>query len=505
MAIEINEERKREILNSFIDNKDFYKTSELREVRRVIVDSYYNDYDIFQKISNSSKTRNLLCSTSLLNKIITEISGGRYNFREEDHFVDILLIVKNMNKYEDTFFNKSLLITSLEFVAFLVGIIDAHIIKNNKAEDFEKELNEFYIFFKRIIGKIDIEQKDENKYQSIYTTIKTYFKYNNYQYSNYWFKFYFLFYFNHKGNNARKTDAINTISSSYIRLANDPKELKEIISETIDFECFMKLESNFQTEIFNLCKTKPPFAKEFFSEFSVEKKQQILEFYIPVNRNKAIPSLKQLLEAIDYNIPNELEFVNKVLNSTKTLTIHTERKELYDILFNSKIDSETIKTSDYSNQIIGLICNTNANLHELGISEFNEHSVYVDKQKLKDKAIPFLLKLITNLAAYGQFYVNILNLKIGIDKTYFDSELKKSTSYLAHINNYIVSSGNLRFYNSIVSKVKEETVLNINDHFIRSINYHNKYDGILKIIFENKNLLSDDLHDKLSKLISNIK
>ena len=42
MAIEINEERKREILNSFIDNKDFYKTSELREVRRVIVDSYYN-------------------------------------------------------------------------------------------------------------------------------------------------------------------------------------------------------------------------------------------------------------------------------------------------------------------------------------------------------------------------------------------------------------------------------------------------------------------------------
>ena len=95
-------------------------------------------------------------------------------------------------------------------------------------------------------------------------------------------------------------------------------------------------------------------------------------------------------------------------------------------------------------------------------------------------------------------------MRIGIDKRHFDSELKNNTSYLAHINNYNVSSGNVNFYNAIVSKVKDETVLNINNHFIRSINYHNRYNGILKIIFENKNLLNDALHDKLSQFISNI-
>ncbi len=504
MAIEITEEKKNEILNSFIDNKDFYKTSELGNVRKVIVENYYNDYDLFDKISKSSKTRTLLSSVSLLHKIITEIIGGRYEFRNEEILVDILFIVKNINKHQDTYFNKSLLIVSLDFLDFLIALIDSDIIKKNKVDDFEKEINELYTLYKRIIEKIDLEQKDENKFQNIFTKVKTYFQHNNYQYSRIWFKFYFLFYYNSKGNSARKTDVINTISTSYIRDSNDPKELKKIISETIDFKEFIALEANFLTEMFNLSKTKPLFAIEFYAEFDDSKKQKIIEFYIPVNQNKAIPSLKQVLEGIEYNIPNKLNFSNKILNATKTLTVHTERQELYNILFSSKLEEEIVNSSDYSNQIVGLICNNNAHLHQLGVTQFNENGDYIDKKKLKDKAIPFLMSIITNLAAYGQFFINILNLRIGIDKRYFDSELKNSASYLAYINNYIVSSGNVNFYNAIVSKVKDETILNINNHFIRSINYHNKYNGILKIIFENKNHLSDDLYDKLSQLISNI-
>lgn len=503
MAIEITEEKKNEILNSFIENKDFYKTSELGNVRKIIVEHYHNDYDLFDKVSKSSKTRMLLSSVDLLHKIITEISGGRYKFRNEESFVDILFIVKNINKYQDAFFNKSLLIVSLDFLGSLIGLIDTDIIKKNKAENFEKELNEFYIFFKRIIEKIDLEQKEETKFQSIFNTLKTYFQHNNYQYSKTWFKFYFFFYSNSKGNSVIKTDVINTISTSYFRNSNDPKNLKKIITETIDFNEFIALEVSFLNEIFNLSKTKPLFAIEFYFEFDDIKKQQIIEFYIPVNRNKAIPSLKQVLEGIKYNIPNKLEFSNKILNATKSLTLHTERQELYNILFSSKLDEKTIKSTDYSNQIVGLICNNNVYLHQLGINQFNEYG-YVDKKILKDKAIPFLMAIISNLATFNQIFINILNLKIGIDKRNFDSELKNSTSYLAHINNYIVSSGNLNFYNCIISKVKDETILSINDHFIRTINYYNKYNGIIKIIYENKNLLSDNLHDKLSQLISNI-
>jgi len=505
MTIDITEEKKKEILESFIENNEFYKTTELANVRKVIVENYYNDYDLFQKISKSSKNRSLLSSASLLHKIISEISGGRYDFRNEEILVDILFILKNINKHQDAFFNKSLLIVSLEFIDFLIGLIDSDIIKKNRVDDFEKEINEFFIFFKRVAEKIDLEQKDENKYQSVFTKVKTYFQYNNYQYSNYWFKFYLLFYYNSKGDGTRKTDVITTLSTSYIRGSNNPIELKRTITETIDIKGFINLETNFLTEIFNLCKTKPLFAIEFYDEFDDNKKQQIIEFYIPVNRNKAIPDLKQVLGGIGYNIPNKLEFSNKILNATKTLTVHTERQELYDILFSSKLNEEIINSSDYSNQIVGLVCNNNANLHQLGINQFNEHSTHVDKKDLKEKAIPFLMSIITNLAAYSQFVINILNLKIGIYKKSFDSELKKSTSYLAHINNFIVSSGNLDFYNIIGSKVNDETMLNINDHFIRSITYHNKYNSILKIIFDNKNLLSNELHDKLSQLISNIK
>jgi hypothetical protein len=266
----------------------------------------------------------------------------------------------------------------------------------------------------------------------------------------------------------------------------------------------MALETNFFTEIFNLCKTKPLFGIEFYTEFDVDKKQELIEFYVPINRNKTIPNLKQLLEGIDYDIPKKLEFSNKILKEAKTNTVHTEIKELYDIFFSSNLDEETINSSDYSNQIISLICNSNAQLHKLGIEQFNENSDYVDYKELKEKVVPFLMSIITNLATYSQFFINILNLKIGIDKRFFDKELNNSTSYLAHINNYIVSNGNINFYSTIISKVKDETIMNINDHFIRSINYDVKFNSILKIIYDNKNLLSDDLHDKLSQLISNI-
>ena len=504
MAIDITTEKKNEILSSFIENNYFYKTSELEHVREIIIEHYHNDYELFDKISKSSKTRTLLGSRGLLHKIITEISGGRYKFRNEEYFIDILFIVRNLNKYQDTFFNKSILIVSLDFLEFSIGLIDLEIVKKNEAENFEKELNEFYVFFKRIIEKIDLEEKDETKFQSIFNTVKTYFNYNNYQYSKTWFKFYFLFYSYPKGNSARKTDVISTISTSYIRGSNAPKGLNITISETIDFKDFIALETNFLTEIFNLCKTKPLFAIEFYAVFDDIIKQEIIEFYIPINRNQTIPNLKQVLDGIEYNIPNKLQFSDKILSAAKVPAMDRERHELYNILFSSKLEEEIINSSDYSNQVVGLICNNNARLHQLGIIQFNENGNYVDKKRLKDAAIPFLMSIITNLPAYGQFFINILNLRIGIDKRHFDSELKNNTSYLAHINNYNVSSGNVNFYNAIVSKVKDETVLNINNHFIRSINYHNRYNGILKIIFENKNLLNDALHDKLSQFISNI-
>lgn len=506
MAIEITQTRKDEILHSFIKNAVFYKTTELKEVRKIIVENYYNDYELFDKISKSIKTRNLLSSVSLLKKIISEITVGRYEFRNDETYLDILFLIKCINKYQDTFFTQELLLVSLDFIEFLIKLIDSDIVKKNIADEFKVEVNDFFTFFKRIIEKVEIkEAKDENKFQSIYVSqVKTFFQYNNHQFSKTWFRFYFLYYFNFKDNSARKTDIINTISHPFIRSSNNPKELKETINDFMDFKEFMALETNFFVEIFNLSKTKPLFAIEFYTEFEEDKKQELIEFYVPVNRNKVIPNLKQVLEGIEYDIPKKLEFSNKILNTTKTLTVHTEIEELYDIFFSSKLGEQIINTSDYSNQIVTLICNINPQLHQLGINQFNANSDYVDYKELKEKVIPFLMSIITNLPAYGQFFNNILNLKIGIDKRFFDKELNNSPSYLAHINNYIVSNGNIDFYNIIVSKVKDETIKNINDHFIRSISYHAKFNSILKIIYDNKNLLNDDLHDKLSQLISNI-
>ncbi len=506
MAIEITQTRKDEILHSFIENADFYKTTELKEVRKIIVDIYYNDYELFDKISKSIKTRNLLSSVSLLKKIKSEVANGSYEFINDETYLDILFLIKCFNKYQDTFFTQELLIVSLDFIEYVIKLVDADIVKKNIADEFKDEINDFFIYFKRIIEKIEIkEAKEENKFQSVYASqVKAFFQHNNHQYASIWFRFYFLYYSNSKDKSARKTDVINTIATPFIRSSNKPEELRRTISDCIDLKEFMALETNFFTEIFNLCKTKPLFGIEFYNEFDVDKKQELIEFYVPINRNKTIPNLKQLLEGIDYDIPKKIEFSNKILKEAKTNTVHTEIKELYDIFFSSNLDEKIINSSDYSNQIISLICNSNAQLHKLGVEQFIKNSDYIDYKELKEKVIPFLLTIITDLVTYSHFFINILNLKIGINKRFFDKELNKNTSYLAHINNYIVSSGNINFYNTIISKVKDETIININDHFIRSISYDVKFNSILNIIYGNKNLLSDDLHNKLSQLISNI-
>ena len=80
MAIDISEERKKELLTNFIENPTFYKYRDFKEIRDIIVNEYRDDYDIVKQICKSDKTRHLLSSSKLLQTIMTEISRGSFEY-----------------------------------------------------------------------------------------------------------------------------------------------------------------------------------------------------------------------------------------------------------------------------------------------------------------------------------------------------------------------------------------------------------------------------------------
>ena len=500
MAIKITEERKKEILNNFIENPSFYKVKDFKSVREIIVHDYRNDYEVLEKICETDKRRSLLSSTSLIHKIVTEVKGDRYEFRSEDLSEDLFFLIDQFNLHEDRFINSFVSNASIGFLTLVFQTIDKEIIQTNLLKDSESKIDKLFEFFKRVINNVNLKQPDQSKYQNLFNKVQETFRYDNYKNSSIWFKFYFFFHDKKKFENQIENNVL-TYTAALIRSSTSPIKLKETIEEVVKIEKFVALSNEYLNEIYIKSTSIPEFGIEFYNIFNDEKKQLIIESWT----DKSATQFKEVLESVKSDIPDRLKLAKKILSVSSRQSNVSVRESLYESFFLLDLTKEEIEKTEYSNQIINLVCNTDINLHRIGISEFGESNKYVNKITLKEKAIPFLINLLGNLNSYYSYFISILSLKIGIDKRQFNEELKKNVNYIPYINNYIVSSGNVDFYNIIISKVKNETIKSINNHFINSISYNSKFNDILKIIYNNKTFLSDNFHDKFADLYSNIR
>lgn len=499
MAIEITELRKNELLENFIQHPEFYKPKEFASVRAVIIENYYNDFEILKKICSSNKTRSLLSSSSLWNKIIKAVEEQRFEFRSDEIITDIFFILEQLEKHEDRYITSEVRTAALGFLTYAFGLVDKQVANTSKANDFAKEMDVLFCFFKRIVDGLKNEQVEQTRYQGLFNKVQQMFQFSNNKNASTWFKFYFHFHDKKISSNNLETGIISIIAT-YFKVANNAKELRVNIEETKPVQEFIALAANYENVIYIRAKSDTKFLKEFYEFFNDGKKQSLLESWIP----KSADEFKEVLKSVDSDIPDKLKLGNRILAKTQTLSNIAEREGFYDSLFLLDLSKDEIGQTDFSGQIINIICNTDINLHKLGLKQYLENGKYVITQDLKNKAVPFIFSIISNLNAHHIIFGNILNLKIGINKKQFDKEICDTSNSVNYISDYLIQSGDLNFYKTVISKLLDYTISIIIERFIMGIAYQSKYLEMLKLIdnqSNNKNL-TEKVLDKLKSLHS---
>jgi hypothetical protein len=499
MTIDITEERTRELLTNFIENPTFYKYRDFKEVRDIIVDEYRSDYKVLEQISKNDKTRHLLSSSRLLQTIITEIYKGSFEYILDEKSDDIFFVLKQLNLHEDRFITNIVATASLEFITFIIPIIDKEIVNTEKLKENKNEIGSLYSFFKKSISKLNLQQADQTKYQNLFNKIEQLFAFNNYKNAATWFKFYFYFRDKKKFTNNIESNVVTHVST-FIRTAKNQKILKKTIEDELPVEEFTKISNNYLNELYKKSIASPDFAIEFYPFFDDTKKQTLLESWVLKNSNQAT----KVIKGINIEVPDVLGLANKIINRAKALNNNlSEKKAFLDLLFTLKLTKEEVLSTDYSKQVISLVFNTNIGLHNFGITELEEHRGYIDTKSMKPKAETFMNSILGNPNAYYKQIENIINSKVGITTTFIDKFIVSNRAYINATSQYLISSGNLDFYKSLTSKLNDSTISMITNTFINGISKNQKFYSIVNYIKSNYyELLDANAKSKLEALIN---
>mgnify|MGYP003146660093 CR=1 FL=1 len=497
MAIEITEERKRELLFNFIENPSIYKFRDFKEIRDIIVSDYQDDYDILERIFINEKSRQLLSSTKLLQTIATNFSNGSFEFNLDEKSDDIFFFIKQFNLHEDKFFTNTFMVASLEFLSYILPILDKEVVNTEKIESHDAQIESLYTFFERIISKLNLQQADQVKYQNLFNKIEQLFNFNNYKNASIWFKFYFYFRDKKKFTNNIESNVINHVSA-FIRTAQNPKSLKEVIESVLSIEDFLSVANNYLNELFNRCTGTPDFAIEFYSYFDETKKQNLIESWVSNNSNNA----KKVIEGINNDIPDKINLATKILARANSLNNNlNEKKAFFNLLLAINLTKSELSSIGYTNQVASLIFNTNINLHNFGIDQLEEHREFIDTKSLRPKAEAFMSSILGNPNSYHNQIQNIIINRLGITTTFVDKFIISNQSYINAISNYLINSGNLDYYRAIISKLNTSTITMVNNNFINGINKHQKYYGIVNHINDNfYDSLADNFKTKIETL-----
>lgn len=498
MSIKLDEKQLKTLLDNFIDNAFFYKSNEFDEVRKLIAIHYADNYEVLEKISTSKNARQLLASSGWLNNIITKITKPDFQFKEKSNEEGLMLVFNMLVLYEDRFFTNLTYSLSLDFLAFSVGIIDEKFIKVDKYEEYESEIDNLYDFFNKTITKIKVDQVHQNNYQRLFNLITKIFVFSAYKHATIWFRFYFLFNDRGKFENNIEQDVFNG-TINFIRNSNNANQLKTCIESTMSIQEFYNKSRNYSNEIYNRASTNAEFAFVFYDTFSDKEKQAIVELW----SSKTKANFDSILVKVKQDIPDRVNLAKTILGHSRSQNNHNTKEGLFDSLFKLGLTPEELNGTIYSKLIINLICNTNINHHRLGVKLYNTKPEFIDTKALKEKAVPFLFSIITNLNGYNEIFQNILKLKIGIDKRNFDAMMGTTNNAIAHVSQYLTHSGDASFYEVVTSKLLGETIGIIGQKVVEVINSNGKYKDLLEAINRDKGNLSETALNKLDSLINN--
>lgn len=502
---ELDEKQRNKLLDMFISNSEFYEKGDFTRIKEVIVAKYHNDFDILERISETEKTRTLFCSRDLLLKIIQEIQRGEFKFRNaDDKFSDIAFIIGFLTKHENKYYTNTTLISSLGFLIKTMEILDNDIIKKGKKEEKIKEVDDIFEFFKKVIEKISIPKTEQSAYLNLYNKVKSLFQSSNYEYADTWLRFFMFYEGKNKFTNTIENEIVS-IPRNYIRTNQDAKGLLKALSSFSDVKKFMNTHSNFLNEVFSKSSSDSKFAFEFYEYFPDNKKQQLLESWVPVNGNKLMSHLKQILVKAKDNIPNKLNLGNKVLGSTRNRHYAQEKSESFDLFISLNLTEEEVSTTDYSSQVINLICNTSIDMHRVGISELKANKKYIKSPDLKQSVENFLSTCFQNVQAYHPQIESIFTNKTGVDKRFVDKMINNNVNYQNQIYSFLINRGDLNFYQILTTKISDSTNKSICEKFINAINYQAKYKSLIEAMYKRRHELNleENVVSKLDKFSEN--
>ncbi|TYA74239.1 hypothetical protein [Seonamhaeicola marinus] len=502
---DLDEKQRSRLLDNFLSNVDFYEKGEFDRVKRVIASKYYNDFNIIERISETEKSRTLFSSKELLYKIIVEIQSERFKFRNtNDKLEDFFLVFRFLNKHESKYINNTILISSLDFLINTLDLLNNDIVKENKTEEKEQEINIVFDFFKRVIEKVSIPNQYHTNYLNLFNEVKSLFQADSYKYADTWLRFFMFYEGKNKFANAIENEIVS-IPRNYIRSNQDAKGLLKALSSFSDVKKFMNTHSNFLNEVFSKSSSDSKFAYEFYEYFPDNKKQQLLESWVPVNGNKLMSHLKQILVKAKDNIPNKLNLGNKVLGSTRNRHYAQEKRESFDLFTSLNLTEEEVSTTDYSSQVIDLICNTSIDMHRVGISELKANKKYIKSPDLKLAVENFLSTCFQNVQAYHPHVESIFTNKTGVDRRFVDKLINNNINYQNQIYSFLISRGDSNFYRILSTKISDSTNKSICEKFINEINYQAKYKSLIESIYKRRLELSleENVISKLDEFSKN--
>ncbi len=202
----------------------------------------------------------------------------------------------------------------------------------------------------------------------------------------------------------------------------------------------------------------------FYSCFDESKQQKIIEQWIPLNRNKNIVFFEEILNSINYQIPNSNQFANKLLNSAISSSNIDEKEKMYDLFFNIRVSND-YDYATYSNQIISNICSNDLNYQNFGLKQIEKHSKRINEYNLNENTKKTLLKTyLPNVNQYHNHIKNYMTSSFGINKKAFNNEIRDNKAIRDLLVDYLVNTGDsdlfglikpILFQNNYISFVKD--------------------------------------------------
>jgi len=446
------------------ENKSsLFNEKDLGGVKTVMAESYYNNQQVLLKISNNESLRTKLGSPKLISNLIDDLIQN--DIKESD----LVNKLKVINKFETNFFNNSIYDTSLKFILEFIKKIGPkynQIIGKEGTELYEDLFPILYKFYNVVIEEIEINRSNQSLFEQLYREIKALFIEQNYKNVLIYFRYYYLFSNNLKDNIINFNDLTNVISQ-YLNSRQSPDNIKKTIS-TITNTKLLFVNLTYRNVIFNRSIAEHDFAKEFYFEFDKQKQQELIELWVPLNGKKDFNLFEDILENIEFKVPEPNKLANKLLNTIGLSDLLAEKDKLFNLLFKINL-SKDFNYSIYSKHVISNICSTNIDYHNLGINQLEKHRNRVVEFDLKSNCEKTLLNtFLPNASKYHQQITNLLSTSIGINKKVINDIIKDNPSIRDSIVNYLLIAGNNLFFSALKPILFKNNYLLVSKQFLNT-------------------------------------